>query len=260
MSFFAALGFLTIVPVPRRRAASADRLGQSLTFFPVVGLVIGLTIAGLNWLLGLFLPAAVVYALLLIALVVVSGGLHLDGFADTCDGIAGHRSAEERLRIMRDSRIGAFGVIGIVLLLLLKYVLLTAVPQSLLASTLIFMPVASRWAIVFAVVAYPYARSAGLGRAFKQGATWPRCAIATVITLALGMVLTLWADMRYFYLVAPAIMLGTWLVTLGTATYLSRKLSGLTGDTYGAICELAEVTVLIMVVLLTRNQWLGMTG
>lgn len=260
MSFFTALSFLTVIPRPFRGETSADEIGRSLSYFPVVGLVLGLILAGLNWLLGLLLPTAVVYGLLLAALVIVTGGLHLDGFADTCDGIAGHKTVEERLRIMRDSRVGAFGVIGVFLLLLIKYVSLASIPGNLVMTALILMPVVSRWAMVYSIAANPYARTAGLGQAFKQGANWLRFTIATIITLAVTLGLTRWANITYFYLTTAAIIFGVWIVTLGLATCLKRKLGGLSGDSYGAINEVAEVMVLIIVSMLAQKQWFGVSG
>jgi len=121
LSFLAAFQFLTSIPLPGRR------------YFPVVGLIIGLILAGLNWLLSLILPSAVVNALLIVVLVIITGALHLDGFVDTCDGIAGHKAVEDRWRVMHDSRAGAFGIVGVVLLLLVKYVslfILMPAPQA----------------------------------------------------------------------------------------------------------------------------------
>ena len=134
MGFFAALQFLTSIPVPWRREVSPEALGRSTAYFPVVGLIIGLILAVLNWLLSHILPPAVVNALLLVALVVITGALHLDGLADTCDGIAGHKPVEDRWRVMRDSHTGAFGVIGVVLVLLVKYVTLNSIPQVFMAA------------------------------------------------------------------------------------------------------------------------------
>ena len=255
MSFFAALKFLTIIPIPWRRGASPEELGRSIGYFPVVGIIIGLILAGLNWLLGLLLPSAVVNALLIVSLVVLSGALHLDGFVDTCDGIAGHKTVEDRWRVMHDSRAGAFGIVGVFLLLLVKYVSLNSVPETLLMATLVLMPVVSRWAMVYAVFAYPYARPAGLGKVFKQAASWQGFAIATVITIAVAIGLARLANFAYFYLAGLVIILGIWVIVVAMATYLKRKFSGLTGDTYGAINEVAEVGVLILVVMLAHNQW-----
>ncbi len=259
MSFLAALRFLTTIPLPWQREASAEELGRSQAYFPVVGIIIGLILAGLSWLLGQVLPSALANILLIVALAVISGALHLDGFVDTCDGIAGHKTVEARWRVMRDSRAGGFGIAGVCLLLLVKYISLNSVPGHLLAVTLILMPVISRWAMVYALFAYPSARPSGLGKVFKQGASWQGFTIATIITLAVVIGLTRWANIAYFYVVSLIIMLGIWVIVLAMVTYLKRKFSGLTGDTYGAINEVAEVCVLILVSLLAYNQWLGLT-
>ncbi|MBI4187639.1 MAG: adenosylcobinamide-GDP ribazoletransferase [Chloroflexi bacterium] len=258
MRFLAALSFLTIIPLPLRREISPEEVGHSLGYFPVVGLIIGIILAGLSWLFHLFLPPMLVSALLILAMVGISGALHLDGFIDTCDGIAGHRGVEDRWRVMHDSRVGAFGVVGVVILLLLKYVSLSSLPESWLTVTLLVMPVVSRWAMVYALFAYPYARPDGLGLAFKQGATWQRFAVATLITLVTITALAWWAGDRYFYLAGLVIMLVIWVVVVIMAGYLQRKLSGLTGDTYGAINEVAELSVLILMVLLAYNRWSGL--
>ena len=256
MRFLTALGFLTIIPLPWRREVSLEEVGRSIGYFPVVGIIIGLILAGLNWLLSLFLPSAVVNGLLIVSLVVLSGALHLDGLVDTCDGIAGHKTVEDRWRVMHDSRVGAFGIVGVFLLLLIKYVSLNSVPENLLMVTLVLMPVVSRWAMVYTVFAYPYARPAGLGKIFKQEASWQRFTAATVITLAVAIVLARLANITYFYLAGLVIMISIWVIVVGMAAYLKRKFSGLTGDTYGAINEVAEVCVLILVCLLAHNQWL----
>ena len=247
MKFLAALQFLTAIPVPVRREFTPQELERSIVYFPVVGLIIGLILAGLNLLFNLFLPSTIVNALLIVSMVVITGALHLDGFADTCDGIAGHRTVEDRWRVMHDSRAGAFGIVGVVLLLMVKYVSLSSIPGTLMMTTLLFMPVVSRWAMVYAMFAYPYARPSGLGKVFKQGARWPRFTVATLITFAVAVLL-----IPLFQLSGLVIMFGIWLVTVVAATYLKSKFSGLTGDSYGAINEVAEVSVLIFVTLLVR--------
>ncbi len=250
MKFLAALSFLTVIPLPRRREVSPEQVGRSTGYFPVVGIIIGLILAGLYWLLRLVLPSAVVSGLLLVCLVVLTGGLHLDGFVDTCDGIAGHKTPEARWQVMHDSRAGAFGIVGVCCLLIVKYVSLNSVPDSLMMMTLVLMPVVSRWAMVYAVFAYPYARPSGLGKVFKQAASQRRLAIATLVALAVAI--------PWFRLAGLVIMLGVWVIVVAMAAYLKRKFSGLTGDTYGAINEVAEVGVLILVCLLAHNQWLGL--
>jgi len=259
LRFLDALGFLTIMPLPRRRAARPEELGRAITYFPVVGIIIGLILAGLGWLLGLILPAAVVSVLIVVALAVISGALHLDGLADTCDGIAGHKTVAARWQVMRDSRVGGFGIVGVALLLLVKYVSLNSVPGHFLLVTLVLVPLVSRWAMVYAIFAFPYARPSGLGKAFKQAANWRRFSLATALTLAAAMVLTGWGNGAYAYLAGLAIMAGSWLVVTAVAVYLRRRFAGLTGDTYGAINEVAEVSVLVLAGLLAHSQWLGLT-
>ena len=258
MALLAAIRFLTSIPLPWGREASREEFVRSVGYYPVVGLLIGLILAGLCWLLGLFLPSAVVNMLLIVALVVISGALHLDGFVDTCDGIGGHKTPEERWQVMRDSRVGGFGVIGACCLLLVKYISLNSVPQPLLMMTLVLMPVISRWAMVYAIFAYPSARPSGLGKERKQATDCPRFILATLITLALAIGLARLANITYFYLAGPAIMLGIWVIVIAMGAYFKRKFYGLTGDTYGAINEVAEVCVLILVCLLAHNQWLGL--
>ena len=238
MRFLATLRFLTIIPFPWRREVSPEQLGRSAGYFPVVGIIIGLILAGLNWLLGLFLPSPVVNVLLIVSLVVISGALHLDGFIDTCDGIAGHKTPKQRWQVMHDSRTGGFGIVGACCLLLVKYISLNSVPETSLMATLVLMPVIGRWAMVYAIFAYPYARPSGLGTIFKQGASWQRFTMATLIALVVAIFL--------FQLVGLAIMVGIWVIVIALAAYLKRKFSGLTGDTYGAINEVAEVCVLIL--------------
>jgi adenosylcobinamide-GDP ribazoletransferase len=255
LKFIAAFRFLTVIPLPVRREITPEDIGGSIVYFPVVGLIIGLILFALWWLLD-FLAWPLSTLLLIVAMVLINGALHLDGFIDTCDGLAGNKPAGERLRVMKDSRVGAFGVIGAALLILVKYAGLDSLAlEKVFSSSLIFMPVVGRWAMVYAIVAYPYARPNGLGTVFKKYATWMKFAAATVISVALAIGLGAWLKISYFYLVGPAVIAGVWLVTAVWAWYLKKKLGGLTGDSYGAICEVAEVSFLIIVNLLLFNRW-----
>jgi len=247
VGFLAALQFLTSIPLPWRREARPEELGRSTAYFPVVGLIIGLILASLNWVFLLIVPPAVANVLLLVMLAIITGALHLDGFADTCDGLAGHKVVEDRWRVMRDSRSGVFGIVGVVLLLLVKYASLSSIPQYLMLATLIFMPVIGRWAMVYAIFTYRYARPSGLGTAFKGATRWPRFAIATSITFVIAIALVPMLQSAVF-----AVLVAVWIVTVVVAAYFKSKFSGLTGDTYGAINEIAEVSVLIFIIILVR--------
>lgn len=239
MGFWTALGFLTIFPTPRRREIDAEGFGESLPYFPLVGLMLGAILLFLNFGLSLILPSPVVNALLIIALVILTGAHHLDGLIDTGDGIIAGKSKKERLAIMSDSKVGAFGIVAAFLLLLLKYVSLSAAP---ILPALLLMPTLSRWGMVSAIFAFPYAKSSGMGLAFKQGANWQRLTVSTIIALAVAVII--------FELGGLALVAALWLIIFGIAGYFRSRLGGLTGDTYGAINELAEVLVLLIIVLI----------
>ena len=258
MSFLAALKFLTSIPILWGRDATRRELGLSVVYFPVVGIIIGGILAGVAWLLGLILPQAVVNALIIVLLAVLTGGLHLDGFADTCDGIGGQKTVESRWQVMRDSRVGGFGVIGVCLILLVKYISLNSISVSLLPVALILMTVTSRWTMVYAIFAYSYARPEGLGKIYKQEVRRWMFALATVITLAVAFGLAHLPDVSYSYLAGLTVVGGTWVIIMAAAEYMKRKFAGLTGDNYGAINEIAEVSVLILLLLLANNHWLGL--
>jgi adenosylcobinamide-GDP ribazoletransferase len=242
-----ALQFLTSLPVSLKCELSPQQLGRATAFFPLVGLGIGGILAGLNWLLNWILPASVVNVLLIVALVIVTGAMHLDGLSDTCDGIAGHKTVAERWKVMHDSRVGAFGVIGLVLTLLAQYVLLNNVPPDRMTAVLLFMPVVSRWAMVYAIFAYPYARPTGLGKAFKEVTGWRQLTTATIITLGVAGALY-----PLFYVSGFLLIGGILIISTGLASYLKRKFAGLTGDTYGAINEAAAVMALVCVVIILK--------
>ena len=244
MGFFTALRFLTVLPLPPGREKGSKEVGRSLLYFPLVGLLLGLLLAGLDWGLGHVLPISVSSGVLLVFLVLITGATHLDGFIDTCDGLVAGKTPQQRWEIMRDSRVGAFGVVGACCLLLLMYVSLAGLPQSSRIWALMLMPVLGRWSVVCSIFAFPYARPEGLGRAFKDQATWLTVAVATVVALA--------ASFGFLRLTGLAIMFGVGIVTLALSLILKRKFAGLTGDAYGAIIEVGEVTSLILAIALLK--------
>ncbi len=242
MGFFTALKFLTILPLPGRLGKTTDDLGKSLPYFPLVGLVLGAILFGLNYGLSFILPSPVVSVLLIIALVLMTGAHHLDGLMDSFDGVVIGKSRERRLEIMADSRVGAFGIIAAILLLLLKYASLTSLPDAMMMPSLLLMAALSRWIMVSAIFTFPYARSSGMGLAFKQGAAWYRFAIATAIAIVASVLLLSWWGL--------VLMVVLWLITFGIASYFHSRLGGLTGDVYGALNELSEALVLILTIIM----------
>jgi adenosylcobinamide-GDP ribazoletransferase len=237
-AFLAALQFLTIAPALVRRPFTSFELGRAVGFFPLVGILIGGALVGLDLLLGMVFPRTVTTVLLLAGWVLLTGALHLDGFLDTCDGLWGGSTPDDRLRILRDERVGSYAVIGGVLLLLLKYAALGAVTGR--GEALVLAAMLGRWGMALAVVAFPYARSGGLGAAFKAGAGWQQAVLATAIAGVAAWFLGAWLGLGIMLLAG----LATWLGAL----YVMNRLPGLTGDVYGAICELLEALVLLALI------------
>jgi adenosylcobinamide-GDP ribazoletransferase len=170
----------------------------------------------------------------------LTGLLHLDGFMDSCDGLLPPRDPARRLEIMKDSRIGAFGAVGVVLLLLIKFNALTALPQAYRMPALITIPVLARWAMTWAMVRYPLARREGTSVFFSAGLGRTQIIAASVVAVLTALVLLNWFGL--------ALLAAAWLVTTLVAGLAMARISGLTGDVYGAICELTETILLVIVV------------
>jgi adenosylcobinamide-GDP ribazoletransferase len=243
IGFLAAVQFLTIAPPLVRRSFAPEELGRAVGYFPLVGLLIGGSVIGLDHLLALFLPWNLAASLVLTGWILCTGALHLDGFLDSCDGLFGGRTPEDRLRILHDERVGAFAVIGGVLLLLVKYQTLAAIPHR--SAALCLAPVLGRWGMAVAVVAFPYGRAEGLGRAMKDHAGWSQALLASAIAIAAAWFAAGWIGL-VILLVSGALML---LLSL----FVLTRLPGLTGDIYGALCELLEVLVLLSFVASERG-------
>ncbi len=234
-SLLAAFRFLTILPLPWRETGPRD-LGRAVGWFPLVGLAMGAVLAAIDWLASPALPAGVVAGLVMVVWLVANGAIHFDGFLDTCDGLFGGRTPEQRLDIMRDHRVGAFAVAGGILLLLMQYSALTSLGSRTLP--LLLAPMLGRWAIALAIVLFPYAREQGLGRAMKDEAEWPQALLATGIALAAAGLAGGWMGM--------AAMLAAGAAMLAAAAFIQTRIPGLTGDSYGAIVEVVEVIVLMV--------------
>jgi adenosylcobinamide-GDP ribazoletransferase len=213
LGFFTALTFLTIFPLPGRWGKATTDFGQSLTYFPLVGLVLGIILFGIYYGFSLILPAPVVNVLLIIALAIMTGAHHLDGLMDSFDGAVSGKSRERRLEIMSDSHVGTFGIIAAILLLLLKYASLSSLSDVMIMPALLLMPTLSRWIMVSAIFIFPYARSSGMGLAFKQGAKWQRLAIATIITVIVSL-----QRCGLSALASPAISVPGWAGSLAITT------------------------------------------
>ncbi len=240
MSFLlAAFRFLTILPMPGGRGTTEADLAGSVLYFPLVGLVLGGLGAALAFSLSYVIPPLLAAALLVVAFLALSGGLHMDGLADTADGFLGSRIRERTLEIMRDSHVGAMGALGIACVLLVKWAALASVSEWDLWRVALLTPLAGRAVMVLHLATLPYARPAGLGAIFygrrhRADAAWA----VLVLLLTGGLVL----GVR-----GVAVGIASVAVALGMAAVCSRRIGGVTGDTLGALCEITETVPAMLV-------------
>jgi adenosylcobinamide-GDP ribazoletransferase len=272
--FLAAIRFLTILPVPGTWGAEEGSLAGSVIFFPVVGLLLGVVAAAAAWGLSLVAPPMVAAAVLVVLMLAFSGGLHMDGLSDTADGFLSHRPREQVLEIMKDSHVGAMGVMAIVCVLLLKFAALSSIaasPWSLWVAAFM-IPLAGRCAMVLPMALLDYVRPTGLASVFhRRGLVLAAIvAMATLFVAATGSGLACGAMLATFQLSYIAKACGLWVAAKLTATatiiaaagavsgvnllalWSRKKIGGATGDVYGAACEVAELVTAVTLAVLLR--------
>lgn len=279
--FFIALQFLTRLKIVNQTEWSVEDFGKSVVAFPYVGLIIGLILALLYGILSPFIPLVPLMLILVIAEFLITGGLHADGLMDTSDGLFSGRERDRKLEIMKDSRIGSFGVVAFVFVTLLKWQLLTAIPTAeFIPMALIMMPLMSRWSLVLSIRSYPYAREQGMGAAFANLA--PKHVITyntlstffmPIVILLIGVILyTLLygaysifsvADVGYvvglgvlvyatlgIFQINIVSMIITYIINRLLNRYIVKQLGGTTGDTYGFVVEVTEVLLLFVYIII----------
>ena len=276
-----AIGFLTILPLAPSGAPGS--MVSARGWFPLVGLLLGLILAGVDILSTLisgagssgwaYAPLAATYpvfpnytillwaVLMVVILVALTRALHLDGFMDSCDALLGGFDRERRLAILRDPHVGAFAVIGVVCLLLIKVLTIAELPPAILVPPgiavlppegwsvrilmLLLFPCLSRWAVLLTMELYPYVRSNGIGTAFFDGeqrrVKWQ---------LMLGFAFTMVISVALAGMVGIVLLAAACAVAWGIGAWATRLLGGVTGDIYGAVNELTEVVVLLMALML----------
>jgi adenosylcobinamide-GDP ribazoletransferase len=235
-NFLAAIAFMTRLPVPQKALGAPDALSGAAVFFPVVGLVVSAGAIILNHVFSRFVAHEVMVVILLIFLVAITGGLHEDALADAADGFGGGWGKDQILDIMRDSRVGSFGALAIVLALLARFVFLGAIPSQRLDHYLVAGEVTCRWTALPLAFFLPAAREqTGQGARVAGKITHVSLAVGTLLTvvvsgLALGMK-ALWVG-----LVAG-------LITALSGVYYRSRIGGITGDCLGATNQLTEIAV-----------------
>ena len=250
--------FMTRLPIPVNPEFNSKELGKSMKFFPIVGMVIGIIlyviyVIGAKFILSSYLLATVV----VLSEVVLTGGLHLDGLADTFDGIFSYRSKQKMLEIMKDSRLGTNGGIALILYFLLKILLIAGIKdsgfgvagslfglQDATGAVILVTPILARINPVLNCAFSPYAKASGSAKDFvectdKNG---------VLIAVALGLVFSAVIGCGILRVLNPVHLINITAITMVLGLYfaklMERKIGGITGDTLGAVLELSEIIVL----------------
>ncbi|MBN1384250.1 MAG: adenosylcobinamide-GDP ribazoletransferase [Elusimicrobia bacterium] len=239
-SFFTAVGFLTIIPVPKKYSRE---FRHSIIFFPIAGLLIGGILTGIYLLFSKFTPKIVTDFLVLAVLTSISGGIHIDGLADTLDGFYGGKDKSSIIGIMDDPHPGTIGITGIILILLGKFLLLYSLPLEHVFQALILTAVISRFCMTLPIAISKPAKE-GLGKTFISSAKGIDCLIAGILTVIIILTFT------HFELSVLTIFAAVILFTLIFTKLSEYKIGGITGDILGFINEISEVLTLLIVIIL----------
>ena len=234
--FFVALQFLTRIHIVKQDCWTAEDFGRSTRFFPLVGLVQGVIYLLVAYLLLPVLGKSAIFAsLMLILTIAITGGLHYDGFMDTMDGLLSARSRERMLEIMKDSRVGSYGALAAICLILLQWSLLRDIDEAFIFMAVYTMPLIGRMGMVLVIASFPYARPEGMGKAFAEMADRSTLIVAGVTTIS--------AIITLGKVAMAALVVGLSVAYL-FGRYATAKLGGVTGDVYGAAELLTETSVL----------------
>ncbi|OGV97546.1 MAG: cobalamin 5'-phosphate synthase [Nitrospinae bacterium RIFCSPLOWO2_02_FULL_39_110] len=246
--FLLSIQFLTIINIQNSRGTDYEkRLRGTTIFFPFVGLLIGIILFLTAKLSSLLLPLSVSDALVLIVLIIITGGLHIDGFADTIDGFAGGKDKENILIIMKDSRIGTFGVTGLIMFLMTKYLAIQSLPVDSKYLILTVMPVFGRWSVLPMGLLFEYARTGGgTGKAFAGSIKLKEFIIGTILS---SVIIVSLLGVKGFLMIAVI-----FIATLIIGRYSENRIGGITGDVFGATIEINELITIIMALVLFNGE------
>jgi adenosylcobinamide-GDP ribazoletransferase len=245
-SLVLAIQFLTRVPINIQIETKEDSFADSVLWFPVVGMIIGAFNALIYLLFAKVLDGILPIVCAVLANVCITGALHLDGLADTCDGIFSARKRDRMLEIMKDSRIGTNGALAIVFDILIRIAILLSISSDKVIWLIFAAPIASRALMPLLMKMSVYARAeGGMGGLFLGRQSWSR----TLIAFMAGM-LIVWLLLRFLGLAAFA---GAMLVMILYRSYIYSKIQGMTGDTIGAGNEIAEIVFLLAAVIIWRQ-------
>ena len=255
-----AFQFLTIIPVKEMKNVSDKEIGGASVFFPLIGFLQGALFMVSAVLFLKIFPPELANGLLVFVIIITSGGLHLDGLADTFDAIALRGDREKKLLVMKDSTIGPVGVIAIVLALLLKFLALNSLFHYSLFTfyySLFLMPVLSRWVMVTAIFHGKSARQDGIGKIFIENTKLKELVIATLLVIGFWLLVVSFLLSSLFtihyslFLVSIPVL---YIFSLVSVWFCNKKFGGMTGDTFGAVSEISEILFLIMAVIIRNSS------
>jgi adenosylcobinamide-GDP ribazoletransferase len=253
-NFITALQFLTIITVRKDHVVEEGDMAKSIVYFPLVGFLIGVLLVNADKIFALIaLPQTIATFLLIIISVLITRALHIDGLADTLDGLMGGRDHSSRLAIMKDSRLGTAGALGIVFVLFLKYLCLNNLFESDRIVALLVAPALARWAQTLMVSNAEYVRDHGMGKAFVGHLRSSSLVATSAVAIGLSAFVVVRLDVHSVILFFTLIC-GVLLLTYLGKRYLVHKLGGVTGDAIGAMSELNEVLVLFVFVVLSSGN------
>ncbi len=245
-----AIQFLTIIKL-KSIEWNEKFTAKSVAYFPAVGILIGCILAITYFIFSPVFPNTITAVMLIVIEIIFIRGLHLDGFIDTVDGLFGGMNKEERLRIMKDTHPGSFGIIAVVLLILLKFTLIFEIlnlnqDKVSIAEILILMPALGRYAMLIPMAIQPYARNNGTAH-WTKFVKFREILTASLFMISSIILISVFLNLKIFLLIALIIAL--LIFSLMLSKYITSKIGGMTGDTYGALTEISEIFVLLAFVL-----------
>jgi len=242
LTFLVAVQFLTRIPVTIRDSVDERKLARSMSFFSIVGILLGIGAAVVQQAASLVFSLTVSNFLAQVFLICVTGNLHGDGLMDTADGVFSGRPRERILEIMKDSRVGSHGVMACLVFFLAKILFLGEMPGAIQVSALVLAPALGRWSQVYGAAFYPYARIGGGTASFTSLVGWREVLVNSLIVILLS---------GYLLQTKALILLPMVFVATGIFNYYFRqKIGGITGDTLGAVNECVEVLVIVVLALI----------
>lgn len=238
--FFNALTYFTRLPAPKWVVYSAENQRQAISYITWIGLLVGIYSALIFWLSQYFLPTEVAIVLAIIASIWITGGLHEDGFADTCDGFGGGWNPQQIIEIMKDSRIGSYGAIGLCCILLLKFSTLNHV--ALVPLTLIIGHTLSRFPALMIMSRAPYIGMVDQSKSYALIQPVPPSSYLIAVTPII--LVFCFTPLSFIGLVIPVLCLAFWLTR-----YFKQQLGGYNGDCLGASQQLSEALIYLCLCL-----------